>query len=243
MTPIAPDWIDALPPLLHPDQKNLYLRPTSNEAIALMQAYRTAQGDAQDAALAFAKAHDAVAFWPPIGGERTVTVYAFDTKPEDQAKSWSFLPQRARDRHYKGVANKKTVAGKVLQEAMAALPPFPREDEIGAHANALHSVCYEADGGGYGVSNVGFNEGIDTAVVAWSGETFFLCLGNPMHTLRSMMSWNDRAQANFGGNGYAGKVADVPGWRPPEGWALLSRAEVDLIYAQNAVAAEKAAAA
>lgn len=260
--PLAPDWVASLPRLMSPDNKYLWFRVAGAEARAEMAGWRKRWQAAQIAAQAFAESVGAVGYWPPLWHDegRTATLFAFNEKPANEDKAWRILKASAKDTHYKAHAFKKTEAGMGLAARMAVLPGFPSETEIADALAAIHSISYfDVDGGGNtgsGVVGSGFNP---AAALEWAGDALIVRVANPMATLRSKVEFSTyrldedagtpRYQYSGTRHGFDAQGAplaptlDIPGWRAPDGYAPISEAERDLIFAQSRVDQERMDAA
>ena len=261
--PIPEDWEARLPALMLPEHRYLHLKAVGAEQIAALMDWRERRKAAEASTWAFCETVGAVGYWPPDHYEenRTAHLFAFKEKPED--KAWKVLKPRAKDTHFKAHANKKNEAGLALVERMAACVPYPSENEIGAMLGAIYNVSYhdvDAEEGtgsrGSGTVGSGFTA---TAYLEYAGDTLIVRLDNPMPKLKEMMAWTkDRSFApatepeapaprfQFVGSRHGEALAatyDIAGWRPPEGYEMISQAEHDLIFAQFRVEQERQQAA
>lgn len=266
--PVPENWVEQLPALMRPEHSRLFLRAESPEAIGLMRDWIARYEAACDWAMEFAKSEGAESFVPPWDGEnRYARWFAFEQKPDDPDKAWSFSSRRQKDRYWHGTARKKGASAKALVERMAAGVPFPRNDELANAIEAIYSVSYrDVDDpvkGNWGSSVVG--RMLTTVQPCWAGDAYFLVVANPMQTLASSLesarfsySFDDtpppdktKIRFQFTGNQHQpeggiqkGATHRVHAWRPPAGWALTSQAQVELVFAQHKVdqEAEKVAA-
>lgn len=267
--PVAEGWEQALPLLMAPDKKFIWMRVTGEARRAVLLDWRERWQAAQESVAEFYASVGSVGYWPPMFSDagRTATLFAFDTKPANEDKAWTVLKARAKDTHYKAHANKKTDAGKALAERMAACLPFPSETEIADLVGTIYNVSYfDVDEGAKsarGASCVGSGF-TSTAYLEYAGDTLIVRIDNPMTTLKSsrgmalMRGFGAPEEGDvvpapryqfvgsrFGKDSQGGPLAatyDIPGWRPPEGFEMISEAEHDLIFAQFRVEQEKQAA-
>jgi hypothetical protein len=233
------DWRTDLPALLAPEHQRFRLEATSVEAKAFMMDLRARTMAARADAQALADRHGGKGFWAPFDPSQqpTATLFAFERPPTD--KAWKVNKKRVADAHYSAGAA-KTPEGKVLAAEMKACTPFPDTDrEMAAALNLLTTIKHATSGQGWGFSSVGSFQLVSPA---WTEERLFAVCANPFYTLRSTIESNP--EATITAQNYVGDYEGDPRlWRPPEGWTLRSEAELELIFAQARVDAERAKAA
>lgn len=239
--PLAENWTETLPALMRPEHKLLYLRADFEVVRAFLEDFKARRIAAEAALFSWMDTVGAVAYSPLIGVETHPNLFWFNEKPT--GKGWKVLPQRASDKGlYKAVFHKKNAEAAALREALEALPPLVRDAEIAAYLNAIYSISYrnidsEQMWGGSG-SISGF---APEAALEWAGDTFIVQVFNPNHKLADMVESAKRSAKDadirwqFSGSRYGSPefaTFDVPGWRPREGFTLISKAQRDLIFAQ-----------
>lgn len=231
------DWINDLPPLLRPEHRRFLVEAVSPEAKAFCRDLRSRVLLAQASAQAFGAAKGARGYWPPSVPSQcnTASMFAFDEKPT--ATGWKVIKRLARDTVYKAVAA-KTPEGVTLAAEMATCVPFPdSEHELVEHLLLLTYFQYgDEDQEVQGFTSIG---SFDPVSLYWTEDRFFASCANPFPVLQNIIEQHPDVTITPGvyGNHYAG---DAREWRPPEGWDLISQAEVDLVYAQAKVDAERA---
>lgn len=225
------DWTADLPPLLRPEHDYLFLEATGDTAKPFLLDFRKRLLEARASAQAFAISKGGLGFWPPLGASNSLpvaTMFAFDEKPTDPA--WKVLPTRAADKHYKAIPAKKG-AGPALLEEMKACTPFPSTDEIVRIMPVITDICYTY-GETKGFSGVGYPW--SNPDLFWVTDRVFVRINNPFKTIAE--TTKNHPEAAFTAHNWEG---DPRSWRPPEGWTIHSKAEIDLIFAEAAVKEER----
>lgn len=224
--------LKALPEHLQPHNRRFYVEAVSEKTKAPLIEYFRLEAEADSAAFEFGKAQGAVGFYPARDGGRPI---AFSFKVEDEPApggAWNnagrhFVPQRG---HVAKVLSKRP-AGRALAASLARLPEKPRYSEALDHLGAITDL-----GTGKGFKGVGHSDGKwHFSVPIKINDRYFISAVNHNY---------DIAQAVEKAIEYAGteheKYApsldykgDPISWRPGEGWAFLTKTELDFIIAEE----------
>ena len=221
----------SLPPHYQIKNDRIYAEATGAAEVAFMKAWLQRRLAALDAAMAFAKEVGAQHVLNPgaYNAPAPPQVLGFDVKPTD--KAWCANRRRARDKFWRCYPS-KTPDGLALRAKMDALPPFPCSREIEVFADLITDISYESDKG-HGGGGVGWPFGEH---FAYCGERYFLYFDNPF---KAMAEWAQGTDESFRFT----RPAEGLNWRLGPGWKLLTKAEVDLAFAEHKVAVERAAGA
>ena len=195
----------------------LHLVVEAEPFLSVCRAWRARYDEAQNTAYAFCKKHGSDGFFPDIGGD----LYAITTQPS-VPEGWSIKRSKrvaARDK----LVPAKGPKGDAIRAEIDALPKHPRHHEIAAAMSHPCQLSYEYEGGsGCGVMGYAF----DPVKLGWAGETLIILAPNADYYVQQ-------------------KREDHPGctitqgeWTIPDGLRLITKAQKDLIYAQEAVASE-----
>lgn len=216
-----------LPTHYRPENSRMYAEATGDYVRAVVRGWVDRRSAAIKSAMDFAVKHGASgALDPaPINDPEPPRFFSFTAKPI--GKEWSVSRPRARDRAFTAQASTKTPEGRALAAEIAALAHFPPRREIDEAANIITSVSYKHEAG-MGSSCCGFPFGNN---LAWIGDRYFVYFDNPFSTLKPILESYPGAEVRPDG---------VLDWRLPDGWTVCSKAEMDLVFAQAAVEAERA---
>jgi len=230
------DALAALPPKLSARHRTVYAEPTTAELIETCRAHLAARDAALKGFSEWAKAHGAVSFLvPPAWGAEDHRPAIFLFAPAPSEPGWRQARSVRRRREGNPYTFGKGEAGKALKASLDALPAIPNDRRIFALVGAPGGFSYTYDGG-RGSASVGFSDGkVYFETLSELDGRFFVGFPNPFFDIAR---YRDTAEY------YPGLEIDpeVLAWRPPEGWQLHTRAEVELLYAQARVAAEAEAA-
>lgn len=234
--------LTVLPPKLSADIRTCYVE-AGDSVVAPFAEWREKGHRAHSATFEWIKSKGGIGYFGPRTnwgrGEQRALVFCFDKKQTDAA--WKSSSWRAEQ----GVAvtPSRTKAGRALTAEIEALPAWPSDHEVIDIVGPPCTIRYTTtgsgdDGAGSGMATVGSDGGrLFFSTVFYAGDRFFVSFPNPFYDLARMAS----SESSF----YAGmKVeGDLLDWRPPEGFTLLSKAEVELIFAKAKVEAEERKAA
>lgn len=239
MTTNILERLASLPGKLNTDATAIYLEPVGPVQVAAVAAYRLREKTAETAAWAKVNDLGAIGFFAP--GQhlqsRHATVFAFGTAP---GKAWKLASSRYMSRRGNAYTPSKTPAGQALLAELQALPPFPKHDDLINQVGAPDTINYTCSNGTSGGFDVGGNikaGSLIFATLSLTQDRAFVSVPNVFRALARMAAWSpDR---------YPGLTVpdDVIDWRPPAGWEIWTNAEVELIFAEAKVKAEREEAA
>lgn len=226
-----------LPPLLQPQNRRLYIEPVSDEARAAAAEIVARANAAKTAAFELSREVGATGFFPAGDRGGVPGGFVFSEKPAGRA--WSKMP-RYQGRGF-GAYPSRTPEGKAIQARIDALPSYPAAWEFAPLAGLIESVKVSAQShaGQYSYAEWSLSVGwegrngvIYTTVFGYTGERTFVVTPNPFADIANAAEQHPDLEV----------IDDSLSWRPAAGWQLRSKAEVDLAFAQAAVAAESEAA-
>jgi hypothetical protein len=222
--------LNALPEALKPHNRRYFVEAVSDETRAPMIEYYRQKEAAEEAAQEWAKAHGAVGFYPPHAG--TVSALSFAVKDAPTDSAWVDAGRGYVERHgYVAKRLSKRPAGKALAAELAALPDFPDYGPAIKHLGAVTDLSTERGSSGVGHSDGKFHF---AAPFELSGR-YFIHGVNHNYDIFQMA---ERAGEYLGGENpeWAPSLdfkGDPISWRPGDGWALLSKAELEFLIAEE----------
>lgn len=224
--------VEALPRLMRPEHARCYAKPIREAEKAFCNDWVRRHFEASTAAWDFAKGHGANSFYRPFCLNPDlcqITTFTFAEKTSHPA--WRF--QRQRQGYYPAAPNPKSDAGKAMKALIEQLPRYPAHSEIDAFAGLMTDLNYVYDTGaagtGLGDPTTGFYVGQLIASVAGRA---FLVFPNPFTAIAAVLGRHPDAEFKAD--------TDPRLWRLPIGWRLVTKADTELAFAQDKVAAEAA---
>jgi hypothetical protein len=198
----------------------LYFKVEGELLLAVCKAWRERYKIAQDAAFEFYKRHGSEGFFPNLYGD-LIGITAQEITPP----GWKVLKAK-RVGHLDRLVPAKGSAGDIVRGEIEALPKHPRHSEIVDAIGHPCQVSWEASSG-RGFSCMGYV--FDPVQLVWAGDIFIISCPNAEKYVAQT-----REQ-------HPGCTITQGEWIIPEGLTPLTKAKVDLIFAQQAVTDEQAA--
>lgn len=241
MTAYILERLAALPCKLAADSRRCFVEATAADLVAICRIHRDTRSAALDAASAWIEAKGGVSFfmpheWGTADSRPTVFIFATPPNPREFKLLRGRWDTKGRGNAY---APTKWKEGKAIQAEIDALPGLPNSSRITRLVGAPDRIPYTTTRTEWGDGQISVGrEGshIWGSGFAYAGERYFVYFPNPFY---------DIARIASDAESYPDPVVpdSLLEWRPPAGWELRSKVEIDLIYAQhNAdVEAKKAA--
>lgn len=231
--------LKSLPGHLQPQNRRFYVEAISDETKAPMVEYYRQEVLAETEAQAWAKAHGATGFYPPHRGwgrdSVSVQTFSFPQKPEGGA--WSEAGRSyVTPRDAIALRPSKRPSGKALTAELKALPKFPSYGLALDHLHAITDLHSTKADGGKSFSGVGHSDGkMHYAVPIEFGGRYFISAVNHNYDIARMAT--QAAEYLAGEHPEWAPSLDFEGdpisWRPGDGWALLTKAELDFLIAEE----------
>ncbi len=197
----------------------LYFKVEGTELLAVCEAWRKRYNVARAAASEFAKKHGSDGVFPDLHGD-LIAITIQETIPS----GWRV--QKARRVAWQDrLVPAKGLTGDAIRAEIEALPKHPHNREIAEAISHPCQVSWES-ANGRGFSSMGY--AFDPVQLCWAGETFIISCPNAEKYVAET-----RAQ-------HPGCTVTRGEWTLPPGLTAISKAQVGLIFAQQAVADEQA---
>lgn len=223
--------LKSLPEYLLPHNRRFYVEAVSENARAPLIEYYRQQEVAEDAAQTWAKACGAEGFYPPRdGGHPRAFSFKVGSEPTDAA--WVNAGRGYVEKHgYVAKSFSKRPAGKKLRAEIEALPAFPAYCTAMDHLNQITDLRTAKGGGG-----VGYSDGkIHFTVPVEINGRYFISAVNHNYDIaqaaQSAIEYEGSEHAKYAPS--LNFKGDPISWRPDDGWAFLTKTELDFIIAEE----------
>ena len=199
---------------------DLHLKVADGPLLSTCLEWRERRRLATDAAFAFAKRQGSDGYFPTIDGNLCAITVQPSTPP-----GWTILKTRRINQPDKLIPLKGS-KGDAIRAEIAALPNFPSHHEIAEAIGHPQQLSYEYEGG-RGFETMGYR--LNPVHLGWAGETFIILCPNAERYVAAKRAEHPGCTINQGE------------WTIPEGLIPITKAQMELFYAKQAVADEQAA--
>jgi hypothetical protein len=210
------------------DSPRQYYRVTSGPCWDILVAWREKRNAIDAGCFDFAKSVGGNGFFgghdDNVGNALAISAVSFDGKLPEGWKQRKWKSLQVKTGNTAGWPDQRSKAGRAALAAIRALPLRPSSGKVCDAISHPHSLHYKTAAGGEGHSSLGF---WDTALIGWSGDTFYLGLPNIALEKR-------RHEAQ-------GDTVLTPVWEPWDGMEPILKEEMELDYARAKLAKAEAA--
>lgn len=233
--------LKALPEHLQPHNRRFYVEAVSEETKAPLIEYFLAEAEAEAEVQVWAKRQGAGGFYPPRDGGHPIAFSFKNGSEPAQGGAWGQAGRGYVARSgYVAMYLTKRPAGKKLKAEVEALPAFPRRRAAMEHLGAVTDLRTKNGSGGVGYSDGKMHFSVPFEV---NGRYFINVVNHNYDIARAVDHVVEYAGTENEQYGPSLDYRDDPiAWRPGDGWAVLSKTEIDFIIAEENLRRAKARA-